>query len=96
MLNLRKPAFIFNLIGLVLFFLGLYLLTEDQKTGLTLMYVGIGIAVIYWIWSIIDVLSADDLKPFQKKFWLIVVFLVPAFGGAMFHIMHQRSKKIVT
>jgi hypothetical protein len=96
MLNLRKPAFIFNLIGLVLFFLGLYLLTEDQKTGLTLMYVGIGIAVIYWIWSIIDVLSADDLKPFQKKFWLIVVFLVPAFGGAMFHIMHKRSKKIVT
>ena len=96
MLNLRKPAFIFNLIGLILFFLGLYLLTEDQKTGLTLMYIGIGIAVIYWIWSTIDVLSADDLKPFQKKFWLIVVFLVPAFGGALFHIMHQRRKKIVT
>jgi hypothetical protein len=96
MLNLRKPAFIFILIGLVVFFLGLYLLTEDQKTGLTLMYVGIGIAVIYWIWSIIDVLSTNDLKPFQKKFWLILVFLVPAFGGALFHVMHQRSKKIVT
>ena len=96
MLNLRKPAFIFNLIGLILFFLGLYLLTEDQKTGLTLMYIGIGIAVIYWIWSTIDVLSADDLKPFQKKFWLIVVFLVPAFGGALFHIMQQKKKKIVT
>ena len=96
MLNLRKPAFIFILFGLVLFFLGLYLLTGDQKTGSTLMYIGIGMAVIYWIWSIIDVLSTDDLKPFQKKFWLILVFLVPAFGGALYHVMHQRSKKIVT
>jgi len=96
MLNLRKPAFIFNLIGLVLFFIGLYMLAENASTGTILMYIGIGMAVIYWIWSVIDVLTADDLKPFQKKFWLIIVLIVPAFGGAMYHIMHQRSKKIVT
>jgi glycine/D-amino acid oxidase-like deaminating enzyme len=34
MLNLRKPAFIFNLIGPVLFFIGLYMLTEDSKQEL--------------------------------------------------------------
>jgi uncharacterized membrane protein len=96
MLNLRKPAFIFNLIGLVLFFIGLYMLTENSSTGTTLMYIGIGMAVIYWIWSVIDVLTADDLKPFQKKFWLIIVLIVPAFGGAIYHIMHQRRRKIVT
>jgi len=96
MLNLRKPAFIFNLLGLVLFFIGLYMLTEDSPTGTTLMYIGLGIAVIYWIWSVIDVLTADDLKPFQKKFWLIIVLIVPAFGGALYHLMHQRRKKIVT
>ncbi len=96
MLNLRKPAFIFILIGLVLFFIGLYMLTEDEKTGSILMYIGLGMAVIYWIWSVIDVLGADDLKPFQKKFWLIIVLIVPAFGGALFHVMHQRRKKIVT
>jgi len=96
MLNLRKPALIFSLVGLILFFLGLYLLTEDQKTGTTLIYIGVGMAVIYWIWSVVDVLSTHDLKPFQKKFWLIIVFLVPAFGGALYHVMHQRRKKIVT
>jgi hypothetical protein len=96
MLNLRKPAFIFNMIGLVLFFIGLYMLTEDSKTGTTLMYVGLGMAVIYWIWSVIDVLGAEDLKPFQKKFWLIIVLIVPAFGGALYHLMHQQSNKIVT
>jgi len=96
MINLRKPAFIFSLIGIVLFFIGLYMLSENASTGTTLMYIGVAMAVIYWIWSVIDVLTADDLKPFQKKFWLIIVLIVPAFGGAMFHIMHQRSKKIVT
>jgi len=96
MLNLRKPAFIFNIVGLILFFVGLYLLTEREQTGITLMYIGVGMAAIYWIWSIVDVLSTHDLKPFQKKFWLIIVLLVPAFGGAFYHLMHQRSKKIVT
>ena len=96
MLNLRKPALIFSLIGLILFFVGLYMLTEREETGTILMYIGIGMAVIYWIWAVIDVLSTRDLKPFQKKFWFIIVLLVPAFGGALYHLMHQRSKKIVT
>jgi hypothetical protein len=96
MLNLRKPAFIFNLFGIVLFFVGLYMLAEDPKNGTYLMYVGLGMAVIYWIWSVIDVLTADDLKPYQKKFWLIVVLVVPSFGGALYHLMHQKRNKIVT
>jgi hypothetical protein len=96
MLNLRKPAFIFSVIAIVLFFLGLYMLTEDQKTGSMLMYIGLGMAAIYWIWSVIDVLTTTDLKPFQKKFWFIIVLLVPAFGGALYHLMHQQRKKIVT
>ena len=96
MLNLRKPALIFAAIGLVLFFLGLYMLTMDPKTGYLIMYIGLGIGVIYWIWSVIDVLSTSDLKPYQKKFWLIIVLIIPAFGGLIYHVMHQRRKKIVT
>src|SRR6185436_1774049 len=53
MLNLRKPALIFAVIGLVLFFLGLYMLTMDPKNGYVIMYIGLGIGVIYWIWSVI-------------------------------------------
>ena len=97
MLNLRKPAFIFNLIGLILFFVGLYMQQkESYDGGEYLMYIGLGMAVIYWFWSIIDVVRADDLKPYQKKFWLIIVITVPALGGSLFHIMHQSRGKIVT
>ncbi|HYF30332.1 MAG TPA: hypothetical protein VD993_04380 [Chitinophagaceae bacterium] len=96
MLNLRKPAFIFNVIGVLLFFLGLYMMQNDVNGGPTLLYIGAAMAVIYWIWSVVDVLRADDLKPYQKKFWLIIVLVVPALGGSLFHIMHQRRNKIVT
>ena len=96
MLNLRKPAFVFNLIGIILFFVGLYTLTEDPKNGTYFMYVGLGMGVIYWFWSVIDVLTADDLKPFQEKFWLIFVLVVPSFGGSLYHLMHQKRNKIVT
>ena len=95
-LNLAKPAFIFNIIGLIVFFLGLFRRDTDPQTGTTLMFIGLGMAVAYWIWSVVDVLTADHLKPHQKKFWLIIVLIIPAFGGAIYHLMHQSRNKIVT
>lgn len=96
MLNLRKPALIFNLIGVILFFVGLGMIQSEASGGNVLLYAGLSIAVIYWIWSVVDVLRADDLRPYQKKFWLIIVLIIPAAGGTLFHIMHQRRDKIVT
>jgi len=96
MLNLKKPAFLFSLIGLILFFVGLSMLAENPSTGTTLMYIGLGMGVIFWIWTVIDVLTTDDLKPFQKKFWLIIVLIIPVFGAALYYLMHQSRKKIVT
>ena len=96
MLNLRKPAFIFNLVGVLLFIIGLFMQQKMNYGSSTLLYIGLAMAVIYWFWSIIDVVSAPDLKPYQKKFWLIIVVVVPAFGGALFHVMHQARGKIVT
>jgi hypothetical protein len=96
MLNLRKPAFLFNLVGVLLFIIGLFMQQKNNYGGETLMYIGLSMAVIYWFWSIVDVVRADDLKPYQKKFWLIIVITIPAFGGALFHVMHQARGKIVT
>jgi len=96
MLNLRKPAFIFILISVVLFMVGLFMKQKEKDGGATPMYIGLSMAVIYWFWAIIEVAKAEDLRPDQKKFWLIIVITIPAVGGALFHIMHQRRNKIVT
>jgi hypothetical protein len=42
------------------------------------------------------VLSAPDLKPFQKRFWMIAVIAVPVMGGLVFHIMHNKVGRITT
>lgn len=96
MLNLRKPALIFNIIGVLLFMAGLFMQQKESTGGEMLMYIGLSMGVIYWFWAIIDVAASEDLKPFQKKFWLIIVISVPAVGGTLFHIMHQSRNKIVT
>lgn len=96
MLNLRKPAFIFALVGVLLFIVGLFMQQKANYGAYTLIYIGVAMAIIYWFWSIIDVVRADDLKPYQKKFWFIIVVVIPAFGGALFHVMHQTRGKIVT
>jgi len=96
MLNLRKPAFIFNIVGVLLFIIGLFMQQKDNYGSSTLLYIGLAMAVIYWFWSIVDVVRAEDLKPYQKKFWLIIVIVIPAFGGALYHIMHQSRNKIIT
>src|SRR5215211_8942848 len=62
MLNLRKPALLFNIIGVILFFIGLFMQQKQNYGGETLMYIGLSMAVIYWFWAIVDVVKADDLK----------------------------------
>jgi len=42
------------------------------------------------------VLTAPDLKPFQKRFWMISVIAVPVLGGLVFHVMHNEAGKITT
>lgn len=95
-LNWTKPALIFSILGIIIFFIGLGMRSDNPQSGTTLMYIGVAMAIIYWIWSVINVLSADHLKPHQKKFWFIIVLVVPAFGGALYHLMHQSRNKIVT
>jgi predicted membrane channel-forming protein YqfA (hemolysin III family) len=61
-----------------------------------LFYVGMGLMGVFWIWSIVKVLSAPDMKPFQKRFWMISVIAVPVLGGLIFHIMHRKPGKIIS
>lgn len=96
MKNIRKPAFFLGIIGALLLFLGVALKNTDSTTGNIVLYLGIALGGIFWIWAITEVIGAADMKPFQKRFWLIVVLSVPVVGGLVFHILHQDSGKIVT
>ena len=96
MKNTRHPNFIFGIIVIILVLIGIGLKANGYREG---DYVLIGSTVlggIHWIWAIIDVIGRTDLKNFQKRFWLIAVIAVPAFGALVFYVMHQTKDKITT
>lgn len=96
MKNMWHPAFIIGLISILFFIVGIGLKSYGYSGGDIVIIIGIILGGIEWIWSIIDVISRSDMKPFQKRFWLITVVAAPAIGGLLFYILHQRSGKIIT
>ena len=96
MKNMKHPAFILGIVGAILLFIGLAIMGDGDKTGHIILYAGMALGAIFWIWSIIRVAGAHDMKPFQRRFWLIAVVAVPVVGALIFHVLHQQEDKIVT
>ena len=94
MKNMRKPSLISGIIITAVFFLGFFLLASENQYGNYVLFGGLALGVIYWIWSVIEVAGANDLKKYQKTFWLIIVVAVPFFGAFLFNILHQSRNKI--
>ena len=94
--NLKHPNFILAIVSIILLLIGIVLQANAYGVGMYIIGFSILLGAIHWIWSIIDVIKRTDLKPFQKRFWLIAVIAAPAIGGMLFYAMHQRSGRIVT
>ena len=96
MKNLKRPSFITFLVGVLAMFIGIGIKTNGNRAGDYLMYAGVALIGIFWFWSITIVLTAPDMKPFQKRFWMIAVIAVPVLGGLVFHIMHNKAGRLTT
>ncbi len=80
MRNFSKPVFILGCISLFLTIVGFVMHSLQHEAGMYVFYTGLAGAGIFWIWSVANVASSDDLKSFQKMFWLIIVISVPVIG----------------
>ena len=96
MKNLSKPVFILGCISILVSLVGFVMYTSQNAAGMYVFYTGLAGGAVFWIWNIAAVASSDELRSFQKMFWLIIVISVPVLGGFIYQIMHQSSNKIVT
>jgi hypothetical protein len=96
MKNLRHPNFILAIVSAIVLFLGIGFRANGYQAGDYIIVAGALLAGVHWIWAIIDVINRHDMRPFQKRFWLIIVIAVPVFGAMVFYGLHQESGKIVT
>ena len=96
MKNMKSPAFITFIVGALLVFIGIGMKASSAASGDIVLYIGLGLMGIFWILSVVKVITAVDMKPFQKRFWMIAVIAVPVLGGLVFHVMHRRAGKIIS
>lgn len=96
MKNTRHPNFIFGIIVILSVLIGIGLKANGYREGDFVLIGSTALGAIHWIWAIIDVIGRTDLKSFQKRFWLIAVIAVPAFGALVFYVLHQEKDKITT
>ena len=96
MKNMRHPNFILAIVSLIMLMIGVVFKLNGYKSGDYIIIVSIVMGAIHWIWGIIDVIGRKDMKPFQKRFWLIAVIAAPAIGGLIFYIMHQERNRLTT
>lgn len=96
MKNLRHPNFILAIISTIVLFLGIGFRANGDEAGDYILIAGTLLAGIHWIWAIVDVINRHDMRPYQKRFWLIVVITVPVFGAMVFYGLHNERDKIVT
>lgn len=96
MKNTKHPAFIIGVISIILFIIGAVVKSQGYRAGDYIAIFSVILGGVHWIWSIIDVATRKDMKPFQKRFWLIAVVAAPAIGAMIFYIMHQRAGRLTT
>lgn len=96
MKNMRHPNFLLGIFTLVLALFGVGLKANNYLSGDYVLIIAAALAGIHYIWSIIDLVSRNDLKPFQKRFWMIAIVAVPALGSMLFYILHQERNKLTT
>jgi uncharacterized membrane protein HdeD (DUF308 family) len=96
MKNMRHPNFILAVISLIMLMIGVSFKVNGYKSGDYIIIVSVVMGAIHWIWGVIDVIGRKDMKPFQKRFWLIAVIAAPAIGGLIFYIMHQERNRLTT
>lgn len=96
MKNMRHPNFILGVFSIILVIIGAVIKANAYRSGDYIIMGAVALGAIHWIWGIIDVIGRTDMKPFQKRFWMIAVIAAPAIGGLIFYVMHQKRDKIVT
>lgn len=94
--NLKHPNFILAAVSVLLFLIGIIMRANSSEAGTYVIIFSLILGAIHWVWSIVDVINRRDMRPFQKRFWLIAVIAAPGIGGMLFYAMHQSSGKIVT
>lgn len=95
MQTFKHPNFILGILSFIVLFVGIALRANSYNHSDYVIGSAIVLGAIHWVWGIIEVSGTKTLKPSQRKFWLIIVIIVPPLGSMIYYIMHTRNNQLV-
>jgi hypothetical protein len=87
------PNFILGLISLVLLFVGIGMKFYGYRSGDGVLIAATVLGGIHWVWGIIDVFKHQNSLSQSRKFWIILVIVLPPIGG-MFYYMFSKTMRM--
>jgi len=96
-MKVSKPVFVaMGILSIVLGIIGIIGSGGDYTHPSIYLFIGMGMAVLFWILSVVYILKDKELNSKQRTFWLIVVFSIPVISGLLYCITSQEKSKIMT
>ena len=93
-----KPLSQFNIILIVISTLLVItgsLLIDRTKSAYYILYLGLFMAIVFSISSVVDVFKAKDISNGRRMIWIILTISVPVLGGLLFYVInHGKTKQV--
>lgn len=86
------PNFILGIISILLLFIGIGLKFYSYRSGDAVLIGATVLGGIHWIWSIIDVFRHQTSMSQSRKFWIILVIIVPAVGSMCYYMFSKTMR----
>jgi hypothetical protein len=86
------PNFILGIVSFLILFIGIGLKFYSYRFGDILLIGATVMGGIHWIWSIIDVIRHQTSASQSRKFWLIMVIIVPAVGSMCYYMFSKTMR----
>lgn len=86
------PNFFIGLMSLILLFVGIGLKFYSYRSGDGVLIAATVLGTIHWIWSIIDVFNHQTSLSQSRKFWIILVIVLPPIGGMFYYLFSKTVR----
>ena len=86
------PNFILGIVSILLLFIGIGLKFYSYRSGDAVLIGAAVLGAIHWIWGIIDVFRHQTSMSQSRKFWIILVIVVPAVGSMSYYMFSKTMR----
>src|SRR5258705_498209 len=92
MKEFRNPVFALGVLSIIIFVIGIFLLSSSTHYGNIVLFTGVIMGTIFTLFNIVSVARTSDVRGEKKIFWLLIVVLVPVLGSFIYYIFTGKNE----